>query len=896
MRAFVLTTAVVAGAPVLLIAVGGNPLPEQPPTVQQMQAWLRMPFDPRYAAATAIIFCWLMWAAITVAVGAAVAARIRRRRWVRLLACLPGPVQGLTATLIGAATVTVAGPGLSATAASAHTTSGHDQPAANTDRSGEDDRQRLKVAAMQVTAAGRGTVTVKHGDTLSSIAEHRLGDADRWPAIFQVNRGRTFPDVGGRLTNPDLIYPGWRLTLPAAASPGPGQPERRDDSGTPRPAATTPQPDTTPATPEASTPAGEVTPSTAPATTGQPVSAAPNLPGGSAPTVPGPALGAPQYDDRPGVPLPGGWLPLPLAGAIAAAGTLVWLRRRHRYAPHTRTAHSADPDLLPLPPVMTTINRHARRHSPEPAPPPPTVTVYLRHPPAERPELAPPGPDGPQLTGLSAHPDGCGLRGPGAAAAARALLVATLSAGIPQDPDAEGVAVIPAGTLTALLGDPPWPSSSRLHIHADLPAALDHLDDMLLERNRILHEYDVTDLAALRAADACHPPMPPVLLLTHTPPEDLHPRLDNLILLGRHVQITAILLGNTPTGTIDIQTDGRTPDGRLAVLDAATARQLLTVLHEAHTGDPVDVPPAAPEPDERVNTVPTETPRLDPDRVSHNESSHAASTSRHDAKPAAVRSPEHGGSSRRQAPTPRVPIRLLGPPTIKDRDGKPITGIRHHARELLIYLAVHRNGANLADIMEAFWPTATMRRAAQRLSTETANLRRLIRQAAADPSIQPVVNTGGRYHLDPGLLQIDLWDFDDTLLHAATADPPHRAELLRHAIDLHTGALADGYHYDWITSAREHVRRHGIRARLEVAELLHPTDPAEAAALIDDAATLDPINEDVARRALNALAAAGNTAAAQAVLHRLRDALHDIEEEPSPETLALAARLQPPAA
>ncbi|MEU1623130.1 LysM peptidoglycan-binding domain-containing protein [Streptomyces sp. NPDC005722] len=71
--------------------------------------------------------------------------------------------------------------------------------------------------------------TVRPGDTLSQIAEDELGDADRYPAIFRLNRGEDQP--GGRhFTDPDLIYPGQHLDLPNPDAPataaGPQQDNR----------------------------------------------------------------------------------------------------------------------------------------------------------------------------------------------------------------------------------------------------------------------------------------------------------------------------------------------------------------------------------------------------------------------------------------------------------------------------------------------------------------------------------------------------------------------------------------------------------------------------------------------------------------------------------------------
>jgi len=47
---------------------------------------------------------------------------------------------------------------------------------------------------------------VKKGDTLSAIAEHYYGDANKWPKIYDANR-----DL---LHDPDKIYPGQELVIP----------------------------------------------------------------------------------------------------------------------------------------------------------------------------------------------------------------------------------------------------------------------------------------------------------------------------------------------------------------------------------------------------------------------------------------------------------------------------------------------------------------------------------------------------------------------------------------------------------------------------------------------------------------------------------------------------------
>jgi hypothetical protein len=58
-----------------------------------------------------------------------------------------------------------------------------------------------------------GTHVVDLGESLWSIADDELGDGRRWPEIFERNEGRTFGD-GRRLVDPDLIQPGWNLDVP----------------------------------------------------------------------------------------------------------------------------------------------------------------------------------------------------------------------------------------------------------------------------------------------------------------------------------------------------------------------------------------------------------------------------------------------------------------------------------------------------------------------------------------------------------------------------------------------------------------------------------------------------------------------------------------------------------
>ena len=148
-------------------------------------------------------------------------------------------------------------------------------------------------------AAADETHTVRPGDTLSGIALDQLGDPMRYPEIFEASRNTAQPD-GARLTDPDLIRPGWDLAIPAETPPDEPEvvePEQQTD----------PDDDVAP----------QVEPTPTPETTAEPTQSA-------EPTSPGDAS-ATADDVTPGWLLPG------LAGAGAMlAGALLLALRRHR--------------------------------------------------------------------------------------------------------------------------------------------------------------------------------------------------------------------------------------------------------------------------------------------------------------------------------------------------------------------------------------------------------------------------------------------------------------------------------------------------------------------------------------------------------------------------------------
>ncbi|MFE0764738.1 LysM peptidoglycan-binding domain-containing protein [Streptomyces smyrnaeus] len=94
-------------------------------------------------------------------------------------------------------------------------------PEAPEGRSSESESGMRPAAASEPEPAKADrSYTVRAGDNLSTIAEDVYGDPGEYPQIVQANPGK--------LPDPDLIYPGQRLTLPHAGKPKQSSPDRED--------------------------------------------------------------------------------------------------------------------------------------------------------------------------------------------------------------------------------------------------------------------------------------------------------------------------------------------------------------------------------------------------------------------------------------------------------------------------------------------------------------------------------------------------------------------------------------------------------------------------------------------------------------------------------------------
>jgi hypothetical protein len=227
-------TGIVIGLPLLLIATHNVAAPRLGWSPQALWQALTSPDDGTLLVTVVKLVGWISWAVLTTSITIEVLSRLRHLpvpqlrglAWPQLLA------RGLvTAVLAGFLAVNNVNDLATGAAAAPHApTAG---PPAATAPLHAPDRN---------PAPASHRYTVQRGDTLSEIALDELGDGHAYPSIYKASKHTLQPD-GRKLTDPDLIIPGWKLTIPDRhdTTRTPDKPTRRHetdhDSQHPEPAA-----------------------------------------------------------------------------------------------------------------------------------------------------------------------------------------------------------------------------------------------------------------------------------------------------------------------------------------------------------------------------------------------------------------------------------------------------------------------------------------------------------------------------------------------------------------------------------------------------------------------------------------------------------------------------------
>lgn len=217
----------VAGVPVVLWAVSGSPLPDAWPSAHDVRAAVATPDDGTLFLAVLIAVGWAGWLTFVLSLLVELVAAVRGTTAPRLPGL--GAQQRWVAGMV-AAVAALGGGAQAAHAGSATAPPWEPAPPVTTDLFDQhvpaDGGDAVPGGAPgDPDAAPNVRVhVVREGDTLWRVADARLGDARRYPEIVSATADVVQPD-GRRLTDPDLILPGWTLTIPPVEGLGGGLPD-----------------------------------------------------------------------------------------------------------------------------------------------------------------------------------------------------------------------------------------------------------------------------------------------------------------------------------------------------------------------------------------------------------------------------------------------------------------------------------------------------------------------------------------------------------------------------------------------------------------------------------------------------------------------------------------------
>jgi hypothetical protein len=230
----VLLLALAVGLPWALASTIGNPLDQW----SSIKAGDMSDQDVIAIMAAVAYLAWASFAlALVVELGATLTAAVTRRPRREFRLPLLGVQQDLARTLIAAvlllapAVISVVGPATSAFASSAppaatstYTAPTHQapSPASSSSTSTDDTRSPAPASAGQRQLATGRYVIPQQGGMRSywALAEHYLGDGQRWPEIWKLNEGHTQSD-GSVMESPNLLRRGWTVIVPAAEPTSP---------------------------------------------------------------------------------------------------------------------------------------------------------------------------------------------------------------------------------------------------------------------------------------------------------------------------------------------------------------------------------------------------------------------------------------------------------------------------------------------------------------------------------------------------------------------------------------------------------------------------------------------------------------------------------------------------
>ena len=889
--AFALLLALVIGLPWALVHFVGWPLPDSIPSAGEIQGVLLNPMSTQLLLDVLACLCWIVWFFFMLDVLRWTVEAARGVAWPQVHPATP--LNGLAAALIGAIVVTVLTNRASTThsATTALLAADHSPATVTAPFAPSSVRPLAAVQHARPVAAPAppGMVRVteevrapQNGiyDSLWRVSVRIFNDGNRWPELFELNRGVLQRD-GHVLEVPHLVRPGWKIDALVPAPPGPADAHADDQ-------------------PEAAQP---------PSTTASPSPAAPTT--SKTPAQPDGSDRGDAGDSAAGLDLgTGAFVSVILAGLITAAGLSVrmWHRRQYRIgsgdrvdvqqpiAPVVRSlrlAHSEhggresnhDLEVIGLP---TSADPTASNSGDQDLASPVATRVGVRH--------------GREVALDLARTRGLGLTGPGASGAARALLLHLLA----NEEDHGGMTriLLPVADLGQIfpgvdVGELP----STVTVVESLDVALDEMETALLTRARQLVDEDRAQLAA----DS--------LVLLGSPAAHAERRLQAVLDNGSTLGLVGVLLGQWRSGaTVRVRQDGSVAatstgagdalaETRLFTLPTDDAAELLKLLREAEgPNDQISAPAGG------VPAASVSDPQIEHDAgVDHERGSLESTLPPVEAEAQSAEllvkklqpaEPEARPADDREQSAAHRPLalRVLGPvELLLDVDGdtpRALTSVlTPKQREVLVFLALHPHGARREALNDAIWPDARPPRPFNSLHNALSLLRRALGKATDGAITDLVRNDDGRYHLDGALISTDYEQLRQSLGKHNPIDE-HGVARLHRAADLYRADLAEDLAAPWLEPFRESIRRDVLDALAVLIRANGDINPEATLALLERTRKLDPYNEGVYRDIVRCQAQLGQYAAIQRTLRLLITTLDEIGQRPTKQTLDLVDFLE----
>jgi len=409
----------------------------------------------------------------------------------------------------------------------------------------------------------------------------------------------------------------------------------------------------------------------------------------------------------------------------------------------------------------------------------------------------------------------------------------------------------------------------------------------VLSRARLFMQEGLEDIFG-HLAEHSDERLPAMLVICEEPPAALRGRVDALAQQASRVGVAFIALGWTPSGPavvanvrppVELETDLPFPNVlEPFLLDGPAEQEAIDIIREAHPLATEDELPRTPAgiTGEVQSPEPVESPQAPPD----------SPTLRQEQG-----SPPAGGVESRP-PANLVAVRCLGPFEMS-REGTPIRVPKAKSREMIAYLVANRSGAPKDRIIEELWPEIDPKVGAARFD-RCATVARSRARGTEDSRMYIERTNGTTYRLEKDVWWVDVWEFERVIQEAEEADEVGEAlDRFHTAIGLYRGEFCDDAYYPWAEGVRERYRNLFIEACARYAFLLSEAgQPDEALAVLDRAIKVDPVCEDVVRRAMVVEAALGRRAAALARFRRLEATLDEqLGVEPDPETQQLVHQL-----